>query len=86
MVGNINAYSPVFNSHYHRRQNAIILEKLINQFRILINNEPRSAIRPLSRDISIINLALSSLELCSLNLWEISEEYPSLSDHEFIVL
>ena len=86
MAGDINAHSPVWNSHCQRRQNAAILEELIEQFGLLINNEPRRATRPSSKEVSIIDLALSSPQLGRLTLWEIPEEYPSLSDHELIVL
>lgn len=33
--------------------------------------------RPASAGVSVINLALSTVELGFLSLWEISEEYPS---------
>lgn len=52
----------------------------------MINNESERATRPLSRKISIIDLLLSSPQLGLLTLWEIPEEYPSLSNHELIVL
>ena len=63
MAGDINAHSPVWNSHCHRRQNATILENLIEEFGLLINNKPGRATRPSSREISIIDFALSSPQL-----------------------
>lgn len=52
-----------------------------------MNNDPDYATRPSSQGmISIIDLALSSAELGPLCIWEIPEEYPSLSDHELILL
>ena len=50
----------MWNSHCQRRQNTIILEELIEQFGLLINNKPGRATRPFRREISIIELALSS--------------------------
>ena len=78
IAGDINAHSPVWNPHYYRRQNALVLEELIEKFDLLIN-------RPSSHNVSIIDLALSTVELGPLTLWEIPEEYPALSDHELIV-
>ena len=86
MAGVVNAHSLIWNSHYHRRQNATILEDIIEQFGLLINNKPGRATRPSSREISIIDLAISSPQLGPLTLWEIPDEYPSLSNHELIVL
>ena len=53
---------------------------------MIINNQPGRVIRPSSRDILVIDLSLSTAELGPLALWEIPEEYLSLSDHELIVL
>ena len=58
MARDINAHSPIWNSHCHRRQNATILEDIIEQFGLLINNKPGHATRPLSREVTIINFAL----------------------------
>ncbi len=40
----------------------------------------------MNKQISIIDLALTSPELGVLQVWEIPEEYPSLSDHELILM
>ncbi len=82
----INNHSQVWNLHCHRRQNAAILEEHIDKFSLLINNEPECAICPSSQTISVIDLALSTVDLDPLTLWEIPEECPVLSDHELIVL
>ena len=86
MAGDMNAHSSVWNSYCYRKQNATNFKEIIEQFGLLINNKPGRATRLLSRDVSIIDLALSSPQLGPLTLWEIPEEYPSLSDHELIVL
>ena len=52
----------------------------------MINNEPGRATRPIGREVSIIDLTLSLPQLGPLTLWKIPEEYPSLSNHELIVL
>ena len=59
---------------------------LVDQFGLLINNEPGRSTRPISQGISVIDLALSTAELGPLTLWEIPKEYPALSDHELILL
>ena len=86
VAGDVNAHSPVWNPHCHKRQNASILEGFIDQFGLLINNEPGRSTRPTSQGVSVIDLALSTVELGPLTLWEIPEEYPALSDHELILL
>lgn len=86
MAGDVNAHSPVWNPHCRRRQTSAILEDLIEQFGLLINNEPGRATQPLSREVSVIDLVLSSAQLGPLTLWEIPEKHPSFSDHELIVL
>ena len=73
MAGDINAHSPVWNPHCRRRQNAATLEDLIEQFWLLVNNKPGRATQPLSREVSVIDLALSSAQIGPLTLWEIPE-------------
>lgn len=85
IAGDINAHSPIWNPHCYRRQNATVLEELIERFGLLINNEPGYATRPSSHIISIIDLALSTAEFGPLTLWEIPEEYPATSSHKLIV-
>ena len=86
MAGEFIAHSPRWNPHYRRKQNATFLEDVIEQFWLLVNNEPGCATRPLSREILVIDHAFSSAQLGLLTFWEISEEHPSLSDHKLIVL
>ena len=82
----VNAHSPIWNSHCRGRKNAKPLEDLIEKFNLLINNESGRTTRPASDGISIIDLALSTAELGPLTLWEIPDDYPSLSDQELILL
>lgn len=86
LLGDINAHSPLWNPHCQRIINAKSLDELIEKFHLLINNESGRATRPASRGVSIIDLTLSTIELGPLSLWEIPQDYPSLSDHELIVL
>lgn len=76
----------MWNLHCHQKQNARSLETLIETYELLINNDSDYTTRPSSAEISIINLALTSLELGPLHIWEIPEKYPSLSDHELILV
>lgn len=82
-----NAHSPIWNPHYQRRKNSGLLEELIERYELIVNNDPKYSTRPASQGgVSIIDLALSSPELGPLCLWQIPEEYPSLSGHELILL
>ena len=53
---------------------------------MIVNNNTDFPTRPRSPGISIIDLALTIASLGPLTLWEILEEYPSILDHELIVL
>ena len=86
IAGDINAHSSILNPYCHQQQNTSVLKEIIDQYNLLVNNEPGRATRPSSQGISVIDLALSTMELGPLTLWEIPEEYPSLSDHELILL
>ena len=87
IVGDMNAHSPIWNPHCHTRKNAGPLEGLTDSYESIVNNDPDHATRPLSQgSVSIIDLALTSPSLGPLCIWEIPEEYPSLSDHELILL
>lgn len=76
----------MWNPHCRQRQNAGPLEELIEKYELLVNNDTDYATCPLSSGISIIDLALTNPEFGLLRVWEIPEEYPSLSDHEMILL
>ena len=82
----MNAYSPLWNPHCYQRQNADPLEELIETYKLLVNNNTDFPTWQGSRGRSIIDLALTSPGLGLLRVWEIPEEYPSLSDHELILL
>ena len=82
----MNAHSPVWNPHCRQRQTAGPLEELIEIYELLVNNGTDYSTRPGSRGMSIIDLALTSPGLGLLRVWEIPQEYPSLSDHELILL
>ena len=58
----------------------------LNKYELIVNNNTDFPTRPRSQGISIIDLALTTASLGPLTLWEIPEEYPSLSDHELILL
>lgn len=86
LLGDLNPHSPLWNPHCQRRVNAKPLEDVIEKFHLLINNESGRSTGPTRRGVSIIDLALSAVELGPLSLWEIPEDFPSLSDQELIVL
>ena len=86
IVGDVNAHSPMWNPHCRQNVNAGPLEELIESYELIVNNDTDFPTRPSSPGISIIDLALSSPGLGPLRVWEIPEEYPSLSDHELILM
>ena len=86
IVGNINAHSTMWNPHCRQPKNAGPLEELIEGFELIVNNDTDLPTRLLSQGISIIDLVLTSPELGVFRVWEIPEEYLSLSDHELILM
>ena len=84
IVGDMNAHSIMWNLHCRQKQGP--LEELIETYDLIVNNDTDFPTRPASRGVSIIDLALTSPDLGLLRVWEIPEEYPSLSDHELILL
>ena len=82
----MNAHSPIWNSHCRQNINAGPLEELIESYELIVNNDTDFSTRPSSPGISIIDLALTSPDLGPFRIWEIPEEYPSLSDHELILI
>ncbi len=86
IIGDMNAHSSMWNPHCRQNVNAGPLEELIESYELIFNNDTEFPMRPSSLGISIINLALTSPDLGSLRMWEIPEEYPSLSDHELILV
>lgn len=67
-------------------KNAGPLEELIETYELYINNNTDFPTWSASQGIFIIDLASISLELEPPPVWEIPEKYPSLSDHELILL
>ena len=59
---------------------------MIDEYDLLVNNEPGRFTRPLSQGVSLIDLELTTAELGPLTLWEILEGYSALSDYELIFL
>ena len=66
MAGNVNAHSFVWNSHCHRRKNAIFFKKLIKEFRLLINNKPERATCTLIERSQLLILLFHCLNLARL--------------------
>ena len=82
----MNAHSSMWNPHCYQNVNAGPLEELIERYELIINNDTNFSTRPLSPGISIIDLALTSPDLGPLRVWEIPQKYPSLSNHELILI
>ena len=72
----------LWNLHYNRRHNSLVLEELIDSFWLLINNESRQFTCQTSKRVSDIDSTLTICKHGLLTLWKIPEEYPALSDHK----
>lgn len=59
----MNAHSPIENPHYQQNINAGPLEELIENYELIINNNTKFPIYISSPGMSIIDLALTSLNL-----------------------
>lgn len=86
IFGDFNAHSPIWNPLISTRIEAGPLEHIIENFDLILNNEPGAITRPNSRNNnSIIDLTFTSTSMGLLNSWLIEEEYTTSSDHELIV-
>ncbi len=86
IIGDMNVHSSIWNPHCIQNVNAGPFEELIKSYELIVNNNTNFPIRPSSPEESIIYLALASPDLGPLQVCEIPEEYPSLSDHELIII
>lgn len=68
------------NSHCQQNINTKPLKKLIESYELIINNDTKFPIHLSNPGMSIIDLALTRSNLDSLQVWEILEKYPSISD------
>ena len=63
------------------------LEKIIEDFDLILNNEPGAITRPGKKTKeSIIDLTFTTIELGPLDLWAIDEDNLTPSDHALILL
>ncbi len=76
----------MWNPDCRQNVNAGPLKEFIKSYELIVNNDTNFPPRPSSLGISIIDLALTSSDLGLLRIWEIPEEYPSLSDYELILM
>jgi ribonuclease HI len=85
VVGDMNAHSPRWNpASMQGHPSAKVLEELVDKYQLIINNQLGTYTRKASK--AVLDLALTTIEMGPLTTWEIPEGYPSLSDHELIVL
>lgn len=65
----MNVYNSVWNLYYHKKKYVAPLEKFINSYKLIVNNNPDCATCLLSQKLlSFISLALNSLELGPLSM------------------
>jgi Endonuclease-reverse transcriptase len=86
LLGDFNAHSPAWNPLISNRKDAAHLERIIEDYGLILNNEPGAVTRPGKSSGSIIDLTFTTLEMGPLESWAIETESPSPSDHELIVL
>lgn len=53
-MGDINAYNPSWNLHFHNKKKARPLENLIDGYKLIVNNNPDYAIYLSSQDTIFI--------------------------------
>jgi len=84
--GDFNAHSPVWNPLISTRIEASPLEHIVENFNLILNNEPEAITRPNARNNkSIIDLTFTTTSMGLLNSWLIEEELSTPSDYELIV-
>jgi hypothetical protein len=87
LLGDFNAHSPIWNPLANTRTNAGPLESLIEEENLYINNEPGVPTRPKTTPgISIIDLALTTVNMGPLQAWMVDKDHPTGSDHELLVM
>lgn len=85
LAGDFNARSPSWDPWVSGRQNATMVERLIERQELIINNNDHQPTRRGKNCRSIIDLTLSTQSLGALTTWEIEEGLATTSDHEVIV-
>jgi hypothetical protein len=85
LAGDFNARSPAWDPWVAGRQNAGMVERLIERHELIVNNNDHQATRCGKNCRSIIDLTLSTRKVGALARWEIDENLATASDHEIIV-
>jgi hypothetical protein len=69
LLGDFNAYSPLWDPFIKQRKEAGLLEKIIKDSNLILNNEQGAIIRPGKKTKgSIIDLTFTTIELGPLDL------------------
>lgn len=85
MMENINTHSPISTSYCQQNINIGPLKKFIINYNLIVNNDTKFFIYPLSSlKISIINLVFTNLNLNFFWIWEILEKYIFLLNYKFL--
>jgi hypothetical protein len=86
LLGDFNAHSSEWNPRATSHTGAGPLEKLIEDYMLILNNKPGAITRPgTTHTGSIIDLTFTTIEIGVLDRWAIEEDLPTLSDHELII-
>jgi ribonuclease HI len=87
LLGDFNAHSPTWNPLIAQKRDAESLERIIEEFDLILNNEEGAITRPgKGNKGTIIDLAFTTTELGPLDSWAIDEDNPTPSDHAVILL
>ena len=85
LAGDFNARSPSWDPWVTGKQNAGTVERLIEKYELIVNNNDHQATRCGKNSRSIIDLTLSTRGVGALVTWEIDEDLATTPDHEVIV-
>lgn len=78
IIEDMNAYSPIWNPYCRSKKNTGLFKELIDSYKLIVNNDPDYAIRPLSQgQLSIIDLVFTSPKP---NRWRIPVSIGSQTD------
>jgi hypothetical protein len=86
LLGDFNAHSPAWDPLISSRTEAGPLEQIIEDYNLILNNEPGAITRPGKTRGSIIDLTFTTLDMGPLESWAVERDNPTPSDHELIVL
>jgi hypothetical protein len=86
LLRDFNAHSSAWDPLISLYIEAGSLEQIIEDYNLILNNEPKAITKLGKIKSSIINLTFTTLDIGPLKSWAVERDNPTPSDHEFIVL